>query len=81
MFSLCKYIIFYIFVDDTYDMANGEKLSTGQISIFIVGIGGFKGKRISTFTVSTVDPPSRNPDTTITQQTNVDQVRKKEYMC
>lgn len=58
---------------DTYNVANEEKLSTGQISIFIVGAGGFKGKRTSTFTISTIDPPSRKPDKTITQKTNIDQ--------
>ncbi|XP_071638603.1 peroxisomal multifunctional enzyme type 2 isoform X1 [Temnothorax longispinosus] len=58
---------------DTYDVANEEKLSTGQISIFIVGIGGFKGKRTSTFTIPIVNPPTRNPDVTVTQQTSVDQ--------
>ncbi|XP_029679002.1 peroxisomal multifunctional enzyme type 2 [Formica exsecta] len=58
---------------DTYNVANGEKLSTGQISIFIVGVGGFQGKRTSTCTIPTVDPPARKPDITITQQTNIDQ--------
>ncbi|XP_011685973.1 PREDICTED: peroxisomal multifunctional enzyme type 2 [Wasmannia auropunctata] len=58
---------------DTYDVASGEKLSTGQISTFIVGSGGFKGKRTSTFIIPTVDPPTRKPDVTVMQQTNVDQ--------
>lgn len=57
---------------DTYDV-NGEKLSTGQMSAFIVGAGGFKGKRTSTFAIPTVDPPTRNPDVTVMQKTNVDQ--------
>lgn len=75
------YIMFRIFLDDTYDVENGEKLSTGQISIFVIGAGGFKGKRTSTFTIPTVDPPTRNPDITITQQTSIDQVKKNEYTC
>jgi 3-hydroxyacyl-CoA dehydrogenase/3a,7a,12a-trihydroxy-5b-cholest-24-enoyl-CoA hydratase len=58
---------------DTYNVANEEKLSTGQISIFIVGAGGFKGKRTSAHAIPTVDPPVRNPDVTVTQQTSVDQ--------
>ncbi|XP_011155586.2 peroxisomal multifunctional enzyme type 2 isoform X1 [Solenopsis invicta] len=58
---------------DTYNTANGEKLSTGQMSTFIVGSGNFKGKRTSTFLIPTVDPPTRSPDATVTQQTNVDQ--------
>ncbi|XP_050454061.1 peroxisomal multifunctional enzyme type 2 isoform X1 [Cataglyphis hispanica] len=58
---------------DTYNVANGEKLSTGQISIFIVGAGGFQGKRTSTYIIPTVDPPARKPDITVTQKTNIDQ--------
>ncbi|KAL6254038.1 hypothetical protein P5V15_015896, partial [Pogonomyrmex californicus] len=58
---------------DTYNVANEEKLSSGQISIFVIGAGGFKGKRTSTHTISTVDPPARNPDVTVTQKTNIDQ--------
>ncbi|XP_028050598.1 peroxisomal multifunctional enzyme type 2 isoform X2 [Monomorium pharaonis] len=58
---------------DTYDTTNGEKLSTGQIATFIIGAGNFKGKRTSAFAIPTVDPPTRNPDATVTQQTNVDQ--------
>lgn len=71
------YITFRVLLDDTYNEANGEKLSTGQMSVFIVGIGGFKGKRTSTFNIPTIDPPTRNPDVTVTQQTSVDQVKKK----
>jgi 3-hydroxyacyl-CoA dehydrogenase/3a,7a,12a-trihydroxy-5b-cholest-24-enoyl-CoA hydratase len=55
---------------------NGEKLTTGQISIFILGAGGFQGKRTSQHVIPVIDPPSRNPDATITQQTSADQVRK-----
>ena len=58
---------------DTYNVADGEKLSTGQISIFIVGASGFEGKRTSIHTIPTVDPPARKPDVTVTQQTSVDQ--------
>ncbi|XP_011645848.1 peroxisomal multifunctional enzyme type 2-like isoform X2 [Pogonomyrmex barbatus] len=58
---------------DTYNVANEEKLSSGQMSIFVIGAGGFKGKRTSTHTISTVDPPARNPDVTVTQKTNIDQ--------
>ncbi|GAB1867197.1 Peroxisomal multifunctional enzyme type 2 [Camponotus japonicus] len=58
---------------DTYNVANEEKLSTGQISIYIIGAGGFQGKRTSTHAISTVDPPGRKPDVTVIQQTNVDQ--------
>jgi len=62
-------------LDDTYNVANGEKLSTGQMSVFIVGLGNFKGKRTSTFAIPTVDPPNRKPDITVMQQTSIDQVK------
>lgn len=68
---------FIYFLDDTYDVTSEEKLSTGQISIFIVGAGGFQGKRTSQHVIPTIDPPSRNPDATVTQQTSTDQVKKK----
>lgn len=68
------YVIFCISLDDTYNVADGEKLSTGQISIFIVGASDFQGKRTSIHTIPTVNPPARKPDVTVTQQTSVDQV-------
>ncbi|XP_018054878.1 PREDICTED: peroxisomal multifunctional enzyme type 2-like isoform X3 [Atta colombica] len=58
---------------DTYDVTTGEKLSSGQMSAFIVGSGGFKGKQTSTFVIPTIDPPTRKPDVTVTQKTNDDQ--------
>lgn len=58
---------------ETYDVTNDEKLSTGQISIFVVGAGGFQGKRTSEHSIPTIDPPSRAPDTTITQKISNDQ--------
>lgn len=75
------HIMFHTSLDDTYNVENEEKLSTGQMSIFIVGAGGFKGKRTSIFNIPTVDPPTRNPDVTIMQQTNIDQVKRKWYTC
>lgn len=74
MFLINIKYIFCILLDDTYNVANEEKLSTGQISIYIIGAGGFQGKRTSAYAISTVDPPSRKPDVTVIQQTNVDQV-------
>lgn len=68
------YVIFCISLDDTYNVADGEQLSTGQISIFVIGAGGFQGKRTSSHTIPTVDPPARKPDRTVTQQTSIDQV-------
>ncbi|XP_014473936.1 PREDICTED: peroxisomal multifunctional enzyme type 2 isoform X2 [Dinoponera quadriceps] len=58
---------------DTYDTTNGEKLASGQMTAFIVGTGGFGGKRTSPHSIPLVDPPARNPDMSITQQTSFDQ--------
>ena len=74
------YVTFRVSLDDTYDVATGEKLSSGQMSAFIVGLGGFKGKRTSTFVIPTMDPPTRKPDVTVTQKTSDDQVKKRIYL-
>lgn len=58
---------------DTFNAINGEKLTTGQISVFIVGAGGFQGKRTSSHVIPTVDPPNRTPDASLTQKTTTDQ--------
>ncbi|KAK2580881.1 hypothetical protein KPH14_005952 [Odynerus spinipes] len=58
---------------DTFNAENGEKLSTAQMSVFIVGAGGFQGKRTSSHVIPTADPPNRKPDVSITQKTNTDQ--------
>lgn len=47
------------------------------MSVFIVGAGGFQGKRTSPHNIPLIDAPTRKPDISITQQTNVDQVRKQ----
>jgi len=73
---ILSFIYIFFFLDETYDVTNEEKLSTGQISLFILDAGGFQGKRTSEYIIPIIDPPSRNPDATITQQTSVDQVRK-----
>lgn len=43
---------------ETYD-ENGEKLALAQMTIFVVGAGGFGGPRNSNKAVPTVDPPKR----------------------
>lgn len=58
---------------DTFNAATGEKLSTGQMSAFIIGAGGFQGKRSSSNIIPTIEPPNGKPDVSVTQQTNVDQ--------
>lgn len=44
------------------------------MSAFFVGAGGFKGPRTSSSEIPTVNPPNRKPDTTVVQNTSVDQV-------
>ncbi|XP_031828485.2 peroxisomal multifunctional enzyme type 2 [Nomia melanderi] len=58
---------------ETFDTMTGDKLSTGQISLFSIGSGGFQGKRTSPHVVPTIDPPNRKPDASVTQQTSFDQ--------
>ncbi|PBC28546.1 Peroxisomal multifunctional enzyme type [Apis cerana cerana] len=58
---------------DTFDTSNEDKLSTGQMIIFIVGAGNFKGKRTSSYIIPTFESPNREPDTSVTQQTSQDQ--------
>ncbi|KAI5708943.1 hypothetical protein M8J76_006749 [Diaphorina citri] len=48
-------------------------ISTGQSSVFIVGGGGFGGKRSSSVAIPCLDPPSRSPDTSLSDRTSPDQ--------
>lgn len=45
------------------------------MAAYVIGAGGFKGKRTSSDSVPVIDPPNRNPDASVTQQTNYDQVK------
>lgn len=58
---------------DTFNAVSNEQLSTGQISIFIIGAGGFQGKRTSPHIIPTIDPPNRKPDAFVNQKTSEDQ--------
>ena len=58
---------------ETFDEKK-EKVAYNQFSTFVVGAGKFGGKRSSDSIIPTVDPPKRNPDTTMSQKTSVDQV-------
>nr|XP_018917446.1 PREDICTED: peroxisomal multifunctional enzyme type 2 isoform X1 [Bemisia tabaci] len=57
---------------ETYD-ESGEKIAVSQMSVFAVGAGGFGGKRTSDKAISTIDPPSRSPDASISEKTNPNQ--------
>jgi hypothetical protein len=54
---------------------SGDKVVSAQWSIFVVGAGGFGGKRNSEHIVPPVDPPKRKPDASLTYKTSIDQVR------
>ncbi|XP_066587464.1 peroxisomal multifunctional enzyme type 2-like [Prorops nasuta] len=57
---------------DTYNAVSGEKLSTGQMSAFLVGTS-VKGPRNSTKVIPTIEAPKRKPDVSISQKTSLDQ--------
>ena len=56
-----------------------EPVVRNQLSIFVVGAGGFNGPRNSPFIVQTKKKPSRNPDCTTLYKTSVDQVRTQQF--
>lgn len=57
----------------SYD-ENGEKVCFNQISTFVVGAGGFGGKRSSDKIIPTATVPNRQPDSCVEEKTSVDQV-------
>ncbi|XP_003486274.1 peroxisomal multifunctional enzyme type 2 [Bombus impatiens] len=63
----------FVLQNETFDTSNGEKLSTGQMILFIAGAGGFQGKRSSSKIIPIIDAPDRQPDASVTQQTSHDQ--------
>ena len=65
--------VVFIIQMETYDTTNGDKIATGQLSVFVIGAGGFQGKRTSTNLVPTIEPPTRKPDASVTQKTSYDQ--------
>lgn len=51
-----------------------EKVCFNQMSIFVVGAGGFGGKRNSDKTFATAPAPKRQPDSAVQEMTSIDQV-------
>ena len=51
-----------------------EKVISAQYGIFVVGAGGFGGKRSSDMIVPTVDAPKRSADASLQYKTSIDQV-------
>lgn len=51
-----------------------EKVIYNQSSTFVVGAGKFGGKRSSDKAKPVANPPSRSPDSSISEKTSIDQV-------
>lgn len=62
------------FAVTSYD-ENGEKVAFNQTSTFVVGAGGFGGKRSSDNSFPTYKHPDRPADAVLEERTSVDQVR------
>ena len=58
---------------DVTDESN-EKVLSCQWSIFVVGAGGFGGKRSSDLIVPTAETPNRPADASVQYKTSIDQV-------
>ncbi|KAG7481477.1 hypothetical protein MATL_G00067070 [Megalops atlanticus] len=58
---------------DVHTYSGKDLLCYNQFSLFIVGAGGFGGKRTSDKAKSTVSPPDRAPDAVMTDETTRDQ--------
>jgi hypothetical protein len=54
--------------------ATNEAVVRNQISIFVVGSGGFNGPRNSDKVILAKQPPSRKPDHSTLYKTSIDQV-------
>lgn len=58
---------------DVHTYNEGDLVCFNQFSLFVVGAGGFGGKRTSDKVKVTVNPPSRPPDATMTDVTSTNQ--------
>jgi hypothetical protein len=59
---------------ETFD-DSGEKVAHSLLTAFAVGMKGVTDKRTSPHNVPTAEPPKRAPDSSVEQQTSLDQVR------
>ena len=71
--------IFLFISVETFD-ENGEKLAFNQFATFVVGAGNFGGRKTSPESTPLVDPPSRAPDASMEEKTDVDQVRGLSFI-
>ncbi|XP_078252425.1 peroxisomal multifunctional enzyme type 2 isoform X1 [Rhinoraja longicauda] len=58
---------------DVHTYNERDLVCFNQFSVFVVGAGGFGGKRMSDKVKVTVNPPSRPPDATMTDVTSINQ--------
>ncbi|KAM4709796.1 peroxisomal multifunctional enzyme type 2 isoform 2-T2 [Discoglossus pictus] len=58
---------------DVHTYCGKELLCYNQFSVFVVGAGGFGGKRSSTKAKATANPPNRPPDVVMSDVTTADQ--------
>ncbi|XP_043103140.1 peroxisomal multifunctional enzyme type 2 [Puntigrus tetrazona] len=58
---------------DVHTFSGGQPVCYNQFSVFVVGSGGFGGKRASQKSVATAPLPDRAPDAVIVDQTSRDQ--------
>ncbi|XP_073410980.1 peroxisomal multifunctional enzyme type 2 [Dendrobates tinctorius] len=58
---------------DVHTYCGNELICYNQFSVFVVGAGGFGGKRSSSKAKETANPPSRPPDVVASDVTSVDQ--------
>ncbi|KAH0628150.1 hypothetical protein JD844_008946 [Phrynosoma platyrhinos] len=58
---------------DVHTYSGKDLVCYNQFSVFVVGAGGFGGKRSSEKSKATVNPPNRPPDAVATDVTTVDQ--------
>lgn len=62
-----------VIILDVNTYSGQELVCFNQYSVFVVGAGGFGGKRTSDKAKPTVSPPDRAPDAVMTDETNRDQ--------
>ncbi|KAL1449165.1 hypothetical protein WDU94_000386 [Cyamophila willieti] len=62
-----------VIIVETESYAAGQHISTGQSCVFVVGGGGFGGRRQSSVSIPCLDPPSRSPDASLSSLTSPDQ--------
>ena len=72
-FELCFYGCYVIFLVTVHD-DDGDKVALIQMATFVVGAGGFGGKRSSDKAVASIKHPNRQPDTHMQETTCIDQV-------